>query len=62
MTCFTDNPLERLMRQKPLFGKRKDNADDVGNHNDTWPKQPALSPLEAVPELAAKLRLPGHKS
>ena len=55
MTCFTDNPLERLMRQKPLLGKRKDNADDMGNHSDTWPKQPALSPLEAVPELAEKL-------
>lgn len=49
MTCFTDNLLERLMQQKPLFGKRKDNADDMGNHSDTWPKQPALSSLEAVP-------------
>jgi len=53
MTWFTDNPLERLMRQKPLPIERKEKID-VGNHNDALPRQSALSSLDAVPELVAK--------
>jgi len=44
------------VRFLPLFF----NAD-MGNYNDALPKQPAPCTLDVVPELAAKLQLPGHK-
>lgn len=62
MTNFTDNPLERLMRQKPLPGKRRDKAD-IESYSDATPEQSALSTLDDIPVLVDKIQflLPGSR-
>lgn len=63
MTNFTDNPLERLMQQKPLPGKRSKKID-IENDDVASVEQPASSliPLDVASELVAKLQLPGSPS
>jgi hypothetical protein len=48
MTCFTDNPLERLMRQKPLPAERKDKADTEDNSPLT-----IAPPKATIPQVTA---------
>lgn len=61
MTNFTDNYLERLMRQKPLPDKRKDKAG-IESSREALPEQPSPSPLDAIPALVAKLQNLGSES
>ena len=52
MTWFTDNPLERLMRQKPLPAERKDKVDTEVDTEDNSPLTIA-PPQATIPQVTA---------
>lgn len=57
MTYFTDNPLERLMRQTPMPGRRKARQDEKPEESATGEQALDSSPpTDAAPLLIDRLR------